>query len=53
MEAILEATARDRSARTKRGARAASGRVPAVLYGAAGDGGEREATRLPSIRRRC
>ena len=46
MEAVLEATARDsfgknEARRTRRG-----GRVPAVVYGATGEGGSREATAI-------
>ena len=46
MEAILEATARDsfgknEARRTRRG-----GRVPAVVYGASGEGGSRDATTI-------
>ena len=44
MDAILEAIARDTFGKNEARRTRREGRVPAVLYGAAGDGGNREAT---------
>jgi large subunit ribosomal protein L25 len=44
METILEATTRDTFGKNEARRTRAAGRVPAVLYGAAGEGGSREAT---------
>src|SRR6478672_10139308 len=43
MEAILEATVRDSFGKNEARRTRRQGRVPAVLYGSAGDGGNREA----------
>ena len=44
MEAILEATARDSFGKNEARRTRRSGRVPAVVYGASGEGGSRDAT---------
>ena len=46
MEALLEATARDSFGKNEARRTRRSGRVPAVVYGATGEGGSREATAI-------
>jgi large subunit ribosomal protein L25 len=46
MEAVLEATSRDSFGKNEARRTRRDGRVPAVIYGAAGEGGSREATAI-------
>jgi large subunit ribosomal protein L25 len=46
MEAVLEATVRDSRGKNEARRTRAAGRVPGVVYGAAGEGGSREATAI-------
>ena len=46
MEAVLEATVRDSRGKNEAHRTRAAGRVPAVVYGAVGEGGSREATAI-------